>query len=168
MATLTVARSLPLGRRAVCVFLIDAWCAGVEDAFFHVADGEEYEDFCENSDETANTAPIDPARALKFLRDVAAFGATNGFSPPDDLPEMERIFGDIEPAGATFALGDRGVPHYVVGPDEPPAQAQQAREKLERTLGPNGFRFTEAYDYVDDNGEIIQAEAVEKLEPPPA
>ncbi len=171
MGMLTVTRKLSLGRFAITQFLLDAWCLGVKDAYFRVVEGDEYEDFAEELEIEGGPAPMLPARARKLLRDAAAYGASNGIPQPDDLPEMERMFGDVQPdPEATFAFGDRGRPHYVVGPHDTLQRQKFILARLEEKFGPDGFEISaetefdeedEAqYDYVDENGEIIKGATI--------
>jgi len=184
IGTLTVTRKLPLGRYGVCIFLLDMWCLGVKDAFFRVLDSDQYKEFCENIDLSAPVAPIEPAQARKLLRDAAAYGASNGFPPPDSLAELERIFGDVAPADTTFVFGDGGKPHYVPGPNASHARALQICRRLAETLGPEGFTRTFPFDLLDEDelddfgpdileGEVVEESASEdrddsRTEPPAA
>jgi hypothetical protein len=169
MGTLMVARKLSLGRYGICVFLLDTWCLGVKDAFFRVVDSDDFEAYRGGVEETASAAPVDPARARKLLRDAAAYGVSNGFPPPDDLPELERIFGDVAPAEATFVFGDGGKPHYVAGPNESFGRSEYVRSRLKEKFGPSGFRFTAPYDVFGDDEddydepELLEGVAVEQL-----
>jgi hypothetical protein len=158
IGTLLVARKLTLGRYGVCFFLLDLWCLGIKDAYFRVLDAEEYEFYREHSDETAS-APMELAVARKLVRDAAAYGKANGFEPPDDFAELDRFFGDVAPADATFKFGVDGKPYYVVGPNDPPARVRRILETLEFNLGADGFQYQypleedeEAYD--DEDGVI--------------
>jgi hypothetical protein len=138
--TLTLIRQLTLGRYGACIFDIDLWCLGVEDAYFEVLEAEDYE-YYQAQPESLARVPMDPALARQLVRDAAAYGARNGFPPPDEFGEMESFFGAIEPAGATFPLGRNGKPYFVVNPNDPPARVRRTLEHLEYTLGPGGFEY---------------------------
>ena len=148
--TLFVARKMSLGRYGASFFLLDLWCIGIKDAFFRVLDDEDYEFYREQGEEATASAPMELAVARKLVRDAAAYGATNGFAPPDDLGEMERIFGDVAPADTTFTFGVDGKPYYVVGPNDPPSRVRRTLEMLEYTLGPDGFQYEYPVEEDDD------------------
>ncbi len=171
LGTLSVARKLSLGRFGVAVFLLDTWCLGVKDAFFRVYDAEDYEAYCENLESVESQEPIEPARARKYLRDAAAYGLSNGFPPPDNFAECERILGDVPPAEATFAFGQNGRPHYVEGPNDSRSRVLNILKQLESKFGPDGFDYTSAFDVFGDEDDIeyeddiIEGEAQELPSP---
>jgi hypothetical protein len=155
-ATLTVARKLSLGRFAVGVFLLDLWCLGVKDAFFRVDEAEDYEAFREDMEAGGLFEPIAPARARLLLREAVAYGAANGFPPLPEHVEMERLLGDVEPAGEPFAFGDNGRPHYVVGANDTRRQADFIVATLTEKFGPNGFDVTYPLeDGEDETDELL-------------
>lgn len=155
VGTLSVVRKLTLGRYGACYFLLDLWCLGIKDAYFRVLDAEDYE-FYHEGDQAVPVSPIDPAIARKLVRDAAAFGLKNGFAPPDDLTEMERMFGEVETTAATFTFGVEGKPYYLVGPNDPPARVRRIMETLEFNLGINGFQYE--YPVEDDEDGVIDGE----------
>lgn len=156
--TLFIARKLSLGRFGASFFLLDLWCLGVKDAFFRVLDAEEYDYHLEHSDEAFPSAPIAPDLARKLLRDTAAYGSKNGFVPPDDYGEIERIFGDIAPAPADFTFGVNGRPYLMIGPDDPPARVRRIMQQLEFTLGADGFDYEYPLEEDDDEAGVIEGE----------
>ena len=155
LGTLMVARKLSLGRYGAAFFLLDLWCLGVKDAFFRVLDAEDYDYYLEHSDEAHPSEPIAPEVARKLLRDTAAYGRQNGFAPPDELADMELIFGDAAPAETSFTFGVDGRPYYAIGPDDPPARVKRILERLDFTLGPSGYD----YAYPLDEDEPLADEA---------
>jgi hypothetical protein len=164
MATVTVVRKLSLGRYGLVMFLLDTFCLGVKDAFFRVADADQYEIYRNGLAVAGGTASIEPARARKLVRDAADFGAANGFPPPADFAEFERIFGDVAPSEETFTFGRDGKPYYVAGPYESAQRSEYVRKMLEQRFGPGGFHFTIPLDLFDDEdyeGDVIEGEAVE-------
>ncbi len=161
IGTLTVARKLSLGRYGVSFFLLDIWCLGVKEAYFRVADADQYQFLSETPEATE---AIEPARARQLARDAAAYGAANGFPPAADFVEVERIFGDIAPAGSPFVFGQDGKPHYVAGPRNSLRRSMRVREILERRFGPDGFDITlpiDLDDFDDDDDDDIEGEAQE-------
>jgi len=174
MGTLSVARKLSLGRFGLCVFLLDTWCLGVKDAFFRVLDSDQYEHFAEDQEAAADAAAFDPGRARKLLRDAALYGASNGFPPPDDFAELERIFGDVKPTEEIFTFGDGGKPHYVPGPNQSRRHFLHTIDLLEQRFGRDGFQYTNPFeffgDYDADEGDLLEGEAqdIEAISAPEA
>ena len=153
IGTLVVARKLPLGRYGVAVFLLDLWCIGVKDAFFHVDDSDDFEAMRDQLGVTSE--PIEPARARLLLQDAVSFGAANGFPAPIEFADVARLLGDVEPAGEPFEFGDPGRPHYVVGLDDLPWHVIAfVMAKLTAKFGPNGFDVTYPLDDGDDDIEF--------------
>lgn len=166
MGTLTVARRLSLGRYGLAIFLLDIWCLGVKDAFFRVADFEQYERYLERSGVVGEAEKIDPARARRLVRDASAYGAANGFPPPAVLAEIEPIFGDVTPAGAPFTFGMNGKPHFVAGPRDSESRCKHILKVLEQRFGSGGFNYTlpvGPYFEDDDDFEddLLEGEAQE-------
>jgi len=158
MGTVTVVRKLSLGRYGLAVFLLDMWCLGVKDAFFRVADAEQYEAFQVSSEAAGATEAIEPARARRLLHDAAAYGAANGFPPSENFAEIERMFGDVAPAGARFVFGRDGKPDYVAGPRDSRSRIMRIRAVLERRFGLDGFHFTIPVDVYDDENDDYEDE----------
>lgn len=146
---LTVSRKLTLGRYAVATFLIDLYCLGVEDAFFRVEEGEDYD--LDREEWLAIQSPIEPARARRLLRDAAAYGQANGLEPLPDFEDIARMLADVEPSGEPFPFGDNGRPHYVVSPDADEDEIAYITHRLTEKLGPNGFDIT--YPLEEDAAE---------------
>jgi hypothetical protein len=154
LGTLIVVRKLSLGRYGTAVFLLDLWCLGVKDAFFRVDEADDFNDFHKAMEFGGPLQPIAPERARRLLRDVAAFGAANGFPPPAEFAEVERLLGDVESGGEPFAFGDNGRPHYVVAETDLRRDTKYILARLTEKLGPGGFDVT----YPLDDGEWTEAE----------
>ncbi|MDE3176609.1 MAG: hypothetical protein KGM15_10960 [Pseudomonadota bacterium] len=166
ISTLTVMRKLSLGRYGIAVFLLDFWCLGVKDAFFRVAEADEYELYIEELEAGGGAEPIEPARARRLVREAVAYGASNGFSPPAEFAEVERIFGDIEAAEATFAFSDNGRPHFVVGQHDSRARCEHICAVLEQRFGRDGYDVTYPLED-DDEDDGMAPDQQERIEGPP-
>ena len=149
-ASVLLSRKLSLGRYAVATFLLDRWCLGVKDAFFDVLEGDDYEGFLADTEAQTPMEPTDIARARKLVGDAAAYGTSNGFSPPPGFAELERLFGDVVPSQDTFTFGDGGKPHYVIGPHDPVRVERYVLDVLEQKFGPDGYFVT--YPLEEGNG----------------
>lgn len=124
MATLVLARGVTSYNLTVAGFLIDAWCLGVKDTFFHTSGAASFEDLLDRMEAAGPVTSVDPAYARKLLRDAAAWAASLGIAPHRDFAALEKFFGDVEAdaCDATFQFGRNGEPTYISGPSESPVQ----------------------------------------------
>lgn len=136
MATLLLARGATSLNLTVGGFLIDAWCLGVKDTFFHTAGAAGLDHMIARMETTGPVEDVDPAYARKLLRDVAAWAATKGFSPHRDFAVLEKLFGDVDAdaCDTTFAFGHNGDPIYISGPIETPAQIRKRMRTIDKAL----------------------------------
>lgn len=150
LGTLIVARKLSLGRYGTAVFLLDLWCLGVKDAFFRVDEADDFDSLRESLEDGGASEPVEPGRARRLLRDAAAYGAANGFAPPLELAEVERLLSDVEPAGEPYPFGDNGRVHYIVGVTDSRRRVAYVLATLTEKFGSSGFDVT----YPLDDGEL--------------
>lgn len=124
MATLVLARGVTSCNITLAGFLIDAWCLGVKDTFFHAIGSESFEDLLDRMEAAGPVTSVDPAYARKLLRDVAAWAASLGIAPHRDFAVLDKLFGDVDAdsCDVTFQFGRDGKPTYVSGPSESSAQ----------------------------------------------
>ena len=124
MATLILARGATSNNLTVAGFLIDAWCLGIKDTFFHTSGAASFEDLLVKLEAAGPVTSVDPAYARKLLREAAAWAASLGFAPHRDFAVLEKFFGDAnaDACDATFRFGRNGEPTYISGPSESPAQ----------------------------------------------
>src|SRR5262249_20054527 len=110
LGTVILARGNTPYYLAVGGFLVDAWCRGVKDTFFHSANAEAFDMMMARMDATTPIASVDPSYARKLLRDAAAWAASVGFAPHRDFAAIERLFGDLraDACDATFQFGGEG------------------------------------------------------------
>jgi hypothetical protein len=129
------------------VFLVDTWCLGVKDTFFHSIDADKFEMMVAGLEDTAPLASVDPSYARKLLRDLAAWAASMGFPPHRDFAAIERLFGDVraDASDATFHFGREGKPLYVPGPKESPTQVRLRFGQLGRNLGYEELELAELH-----------------------
>lgn len=124
MATLILARGVTSYNLALGGFLIDTWCLGVKDTFFHTIGAESFEDLLAKMEAAGPVTSVDPAYARKLLRDAAAWAASLGIAPHRDFAVLDKLFGDVDAdsCDVTFQFGRDGEPTYISGPSESSAQ----------------------------------------------
>ena len=84
MGTVIIARELDNGSIAAGIFLVDAWCLGVKNAFFRPFAPSDFEEMLAY---THNREPLEeqsPEYAAKLIGDVVDFSRKLGFSPHAD------------------------------------------------------------------------------------
>jgi hypothetical protein len=137
MATLILARGATSHHLTVGGFLIDAWCLGIKDTFFHTASAESFEDLIAKLETTGTVEDIDPGYARKLLRDVTAWAAANGVAPHRDFAALEKLFGDVDAdaCDASFQFGHDGKPVYISGPNDTPAQSRFGLGAIKKAIG---------------------------------
>jgi hypothetical protein len=141
IGTLVLARGSATAGFGLAIFLIDAWCLGIKDAYFRSADADQLELLLAGLDMAEPLEPIEPSHARKLLREVARWSRSIGFAPHPDFDAIEPLFGDVnaDACDAVFQFGHDGKPLYIPGPSESPAQIQLRLKQLRNRLGDDGF-----------------------------
>lgn len=141
IGTLVFVRGSRAAGYAAAVFLVDAWCLGVKNAYLRSLDADELELFFTLLETNEPLEVIDPSHARKLLREVARWSNALGFSPHPDFYAIEAIFGDVnaDACDSIFQFGHNGKPFYIPGPTESPAQILLRLKQLRNRLGDDGF-----------------------------
>jgi hypothetical protein len=138
---IVMARMLPSGGIAASFFLVDVWCLGVKDAFFVVMTQQKFDERMGASQKQQPVVNIDPSVAHKLLHDAAAYAGSFGLAPSASFTQVEAIFGDIPLATETFSFGKNGKPFFMSGPYDSPARIRRILDTLDKSAGPDGFRY---------------------------
>jgi hypothetical protein len=148
MGNLVFSRSLPDGRLAMAVFLLDLFCLGVKNAFITITGRDEYRQRLRRWPEAERLQPMNAACFRKLVEGGVAYAHELGFSPHVDYAEARLIFGDVQAADCPtrFEYGHDGKPLYVSGPHETATQVRSIIERLDRRLGPGNFDFMVAVE----------------------
>ncbi len=141
-----IARFKASGETEVGVFLVDAKCLGVKNAFFTRVSFAEYQKkvlervFPYPDDQEA----MAPACGRKLVEDAIKYARGFGLEPHSDCREAQRVFGGIDAATCDrqFTFGNGGKPHYNQGPNDSDAFAARVMTQLERRCGSGGFTYT--------------------------
>jgi hypothetical protein len=152
MGCVIISRKMPTGGIGFGVFLIDVFCLGVKDAFFSVRPQGEYEYRIDKIREKEDLQPVDPAWAVKLIKNAEAYAGDLGFRPHRDYEFAQRILGDINPAACPqeFTFGKDGKPRYVAGPHETETDSRRVIDILTKKLGPGGFHYLVPLNLEDD------------------
>lgn len=141
----------------MATFLLDAFCLGVKDVVFRQVEGSDFEEIVAAATADSPMMAVEPAYARKLLRDLLAYARSLGFKPPRDYKAAELLFGDIsaDACDVRFEFGCDGRPFYVPGPSETPGQVRQRLEQLRRSVGEDGFDFSELAEQDEDDEEDL-------------
>jgi hypothetical protein len=143
IGNLIFSRSLPDGRVALGMFLLDVFCLGVKNAFLAIVTKDEYNRRRSSWRAAENLQWIEPACLRKLVEGGVAYARELGFNPHADYSVAQQIFGDVETAACPshFEYGRAGKPFYISGPHETATQARTIVGQLQRRLGPGNFDY---------------------------
>jgi hypothetical protein len=145
MGHVLIARFKASGDTEAGVFLIDAQCLGVKNAFFTRVPSEQYQGRLLTGVFPApdDRESISPACGRKLVEDAIAYARGLGFEPHADCRHAQRVFGGIDgtECDRQFTFGDDGKPLYVQGPNDSEAFAARVVAQLERRCGKDGFHY---------------------------
>ena len=143
MGTVIIARELDNGSIAAGIFLVDAWCLGVKNAFFRPFAPSDFEEMLAY---THNREPLEeqsPEYAAKLIGDVVDFSRKLGFSPHADYGDAISVLAGIDRSlcDENFIFGKDGKPFYIAGPHDTPFRAQQICAQLASICGEGNYHF---------------------------
>ncbi len=129
---------------AAGIFLIDAYCLGVKDAFAFFRSREDFEDqLLASMGQATRLRKVEPAYAKKLVMDAIAYARSIGFEPHPDYKLASKVLRDIDETAsdAEFTFGKDGKPFFIAGPNDNPARCKQVIDTLQRKLSPDGFHY---------------------------
>jgi hypothetical protein len=137
-----IARFKATGDTEAGIFLVDAYCLGVKNAFLTRLPLDKYQS--EVVPPERGYEPISPACARKYVESAIAYARSFGLEPHPDYRLAQRVLGGINPADCDreFTYGHEGKPMYVQGPNDTPEFAARVMRQLGRHAGPG------SYDYI--------------------
>ena len=143
IGNLVFSRSLPDGRLALAMFLLDVFCLGIKNASLATVARAEYAQHVTDWRVKEQLQPMDPACFRKLVEGGVAYALELGFSPHVDYADARQIFGDVQAAACPtpFEYGHEGKPFYVSGPNETLAQARAIVDQLDRRRGAGNFDY---------------------------
>ncbi len=132
------------GNVAGGVFLIDAFCLGVKDAFALLKPRAEFDQvILPNIAQNLRLRRVEPAYAKKLILDAIDYARKIGFEPHRDYQLASKVLRDIDETESTaeFTFGKDGKPFYISGPHDDEARRKQVVATLSRRLGPDEFDY---------------------------
>jgi hypothetical protein len=158
VGTVTLIRGVSREQQHIGVFMLDTFCLGVKDAYFRTVDRQEADCILEIQHQADATAPIAPGEARKLLQDAVAWAAGNGFVAPEEYASLERLFGDVVPAGTNYVarFGHEGRVFYIPGPSESPADIRRRTRLVQSRFGAEAIGSI--LDFEDDEPDDFDDE----------
>ncbi len=152
IGTVIWARRTPRGAIATSAFVVDVFCLGVKNAFFHISTEQLYENTVKlrlkKAHEDQAFQRMHPTCARKLIEGAISYAGELGFSPHRDYQNAKGIFGDVDghACPTTFTYGLEGKPFYTRGPNESTLQAKRIVEQLDRKCGQGNFDYLVTLD----------------------
>jgi hypothetical protein len=160
LGSVILSRPSGTGHIATGVYLIDAYCLGVKDAFARLYTEREFDQLLDASNETQHMRQVEPAYAKKLILDAVAYARGLGLEPHPDFKYASRLLEGIDASACTteFRFGNEGKPFFIAGPNDTPARVRQIAAALSRKLNPDEYDFmvplspnADLFDFDDDD-----------------
>lgn len=132
------------GQVAAGIFLIDAFCLGVKDAFAFFRSPEDFHHvLLPGLSRNMRLRKVEPAYAKKLVLDAIAYARNNGFEPHKDYKLASKVLRDIDETvcKTEFTFGKDGMPFYIAGPNDSEARSKQVIDTLHRRFGSGGYHY---------------------------
>lgn len=143
------------------VFLVDAFCLGVKDAFLTEASAVDWPGVLNRMLPADERVALHPACARKFVEGAVAYTEALGIAPHRDYKKARRAFGSVSASDCpeTFTYGQNGKPLFVAGPNDDAARIDRVMRVLTAKLGPDGFHYILPVDPEPSDEEVESDEA---------
>ncbi len=134
---LTLARQEPEGGIVFASFLVDVFCLGVKDSFWHAGTMEDFRELVKMMGQTQTMSSINPACLVKIVKGAVEYARSLGFSPHAEYRYTSLLLEGIDPStcAESFEFGRDGKPLYIRGPNETAAQAMAIVERMREVGG---------------------------------
>ncbi|HEV8060820.1 MAG TPA: hypothetical protein VGP68_13155, partial [Gemmataceae bacterium] len=132
MGVAVIARRLPDGRIAYASYLLDTYCLGVKDVFWHIKSPAEYHEYLDQSQRAGRSRKVSGECVAKLVLGAVEYARSHGFSPHEDFRHARRLLEGINPTVCTeeFEYGYNGRPMFIQGPYDTPARINQIMARL--------------------------------------
>jgi hypothetical protein len=132
LGSLVIARQEPEGGLVMAVFLVDAYCLGVKNAFWRPGSAGDLDELIRRVEQSQKTVPIEPACLVKIVKGAVEYARSFGFSPHPDYHHAAMLLEGIDPSTCAreFTFGKDGKPFYIQGPNESFAQAEAIMRRI--------------------------------------
>jgi hypothetical protein len=134
---LTIARQESEGRLIFGVYLVDAYCLGVKNAFWSAGTPGDFKELIRKMEKTQTMIPISPACLVKIIEGAVEYAQSFGFPPHADYRHAAMLLEGIDPKACAheFTFGRDGKPYYIQGPNESPAVASAIMQRIQDAGG---------------------------------
>jgi hypothetical protein len=136
------------------VFLVDAYCLGVKNAFLAKIPSAGWESALDRIFSQEGRKPLSPACARKLIEGAVAYARSFGFEPHPDYYKASHVLSGIDASecDTIFTFGENGKPHYIQGPHDSPEFIKRVIASLRKHAGgPDKFHFTVLAEDVDED-----------------
>jgi len=143
MGSVVVSRLSGAGHIGVGVYLIDAYCLGVKDAFVRLCTYGEFRRLLGDINQTERQKRVEASYAKKLIEDAVAYARDLGLEPHDDFKYTSRLLTDIDSSACAteFTFGYNGRPFFIAGPYDSEARVKQIMEAMARKRGAGGYEY---------------------------
>lgn len=143
MGSVVVSRLSGAGHIGVGVYLIDAYCLGVKDAFVRLCTYNEFRSLLGDIKQSERQRRVEASYAKKLIEDAVAYARDLGLEPHEDYKYAGRLLAGIDSSACTtgFTFGLDGQPFFIAGPYDTEARVKQIMEALSRKRGAGEFKF---------------------------
>jgi hypothetical protein len=162
---LAIARREAEGQLVFAVFLVDVFCLGVKNAFWHEGPTGDFTKLVRDMAATQTMRPISPACLVKIVKGAVEYARSFGFSPHPDYRHAAMLLDGIDAATCTqeFTFGRDGKPFYVRGPHESLAQAQAISQRIADAGGDYLIPLSDPDELEFDEIEAIEEDSPDEL-----
>ncbi len=142
------------------MFLIDAGCLGIKDAYrmklSHDQLTHAYLSLIDVGDEiTRPFTRVRPSTAKALIVQAVAYGQSLGFLPHKNYADCMKFFKDVPvDKSVNFVFGDNGQPVYIATPEDSPDFQHDVMATLSKHAGPEGYQ-TISHTYTNLSDEIF-------------
>lgn len=128
-----------------CFYLVDLFCLGVKDTFFHFNTAEsDLMDRIQEENDEVQFKEIPYTLAHNIIFSAVEFAEEYGFQPHKDFIRTTKFFleeDDDEIEFMDIECGKNGKPFYIRSESEDDASAQRIINQLKRTAGEGNYEF---------------------------
>lgn len=159
MGNVTVIRKKSPQKVEAGIFLVDAFCLGIKDAFYITDDEDAIYEAIRSQAEAADYKEHSGAFGRKLIEDAVAYAKNLGFAPHRDYKKAAKVFGGIDTSNeeTSFEFGCDGMPCFIKGPNDSSEMVKRVLVRLEHACGPNGFLFED----IEEMGREVAVRASE-------
>jgi hypothetical protein len=132
------------GRVEIGVFLVDVFCLGVKNAFYHQSDEASLNEFLEDIYSGRSVDEHPAAWGRKLVEGAMEYARRLGFAPHRDYKQAARVMGGINAKDCLekFVFGQDGKPMFISGPNETLAKCKLIINLLHKKCGEGGYHYT--------------------------